>query len=72
MFDSSIWLEDNATRIVWITLLPVMNGNRSCRFADSANVARASSAAGGTALKRFEGPDPLTPEDENQVRHIKP
>jgi hypothetical protein len=74
ILDSSLWLEDSDTRIVWITLLAVMNEDGFCRFASPANVARrarVSPAATVAALKKFEGPDPLTPEDENQGRRIE-
>jgi hypothetical protein len=74
MLDSSIWLEDDATRIVWITLLAVMDEDGFCPFASPANVARrarVSPAAAVAALKRFQAPDPLTPEAENQGRRIE-
>jgi hypothetical protein len=74
ILDSSIWLEDDATRIVWITLLAAMNEDGFCRFASPANVAlraRVPAADAVVALKKFEGPDPLTPEDENQGRRIE-
>jgi hypothetical protein len=39
ILDSSIWLEDSDTRIVWITLLAVIDEDGMCRFASPANVA---------------------------------
>jgi hypothetical protein len=51
-----------------------MDEDGFCRFASPANVARrarVSSAAAVAALKRLEGPDPLTPEDEDQGRRIE-
>jgi hypothetical protein len=74
ILDSSIWLEDSDTRIVWITLLAAMDEDGFCRFASPANVARrarVSPAAAVAALKKFEAPDPLTPEDENQGPRIE-
>jgi hypothetical protein len=74
ILDSSIWLEDDATRIVWITLLAVMDEEGFCRFSSPANIARrarVSPAAAVAALKKFEGPNPLTPEDENEGRRIE-
>jgi hypothetical protein len=74
ILDSSIWLEDDATRIVWITLLAVMDEDGFCPMASPANVAiraRVSPAAAVAALKRFESPDPMTPEDENEGRRIE-
>ena len=74
ILDSSIWLEDDATRIVWITLLAVMDEDGFCPFASPANVAiraRVAPAAAFAALKKFESPDPLTPEAEHEGRRIK-
>jgi hypothetical protein len=74
ILDSSIWLEDSDTRIVWITLLAVMDEQGFCRFAYPANVARrarVSPAAAVAALKKFEAPDPLSPEDDNEGRRIE-
>jgi hypothetical protein len=74
ILDSSVWLEDDATRIVWITLLAAMDEDGFCRFASPANVAlraRVSPAAAAAALKKFENPDPMTPEDENEGRRIE-
>jgi hypothetical protein len=74
LLDSNIWLEDSATRIVWITLLAVMDEDGLCRFSSPANVAlraRVSPAAAAAALKKFEAPDPMTPEDENEGRRIE-
>jgi hypothetical protein len=62
------------TRIVWITLLAVMDEDGFCRIASPANIARlarVSPAAAVAALKRFEGRDPLSPEDENEGRRIE-
>jgi hypothetical protein len=74
ILDSSIWLEDDATRIVWITLLAVMDEDGLSRFASVANIARrakVSYAAAAVALKKFESPDPLTLEAENHGRRIE-
>ena len=74
ILDSSIWLEDSDTRIVWITLLAVMDQDGFCRFASPANIARrarVSPAAAVAALKKFEAPDPLSPEGENEGRRIE-
>jgi hypothetical protein len=74
ILDGSIWLEDDATRIVWITLLAVMDENGFCPFASPANVAiraRVAPAVAIAALKKFESPDPLTPEAEHEGRRIK-
>jgi hypothetical protein len=74
ILDSSVWLEDSDTRIVWITLLAVMDQDGFCRFASPANIARrarVSPAAAVAALKKFEAPDPLSPEGENEGRRIE-
>ena len=74
ILDSSIWLEDSDTRIVWITLLAVMDQDGFCRFASPANIARrarVSPAAAVAAVKKFEAPDPLSPEGENEGRRIE-
>ncbi len=59
ILDSSLWLKDDATRIVWIRLLAVMDEDGFCPFASPANIAiraRVSFAAPVAVLKRFEGP----------------
>jgi hypothetical protein len=74
ILDTPIWLEDSDTRIVWITLLAVIDEDGFCRFASPTNIARrarVSPAAAVAALKKFEGPDPLAPEDENEGRRIE-
>ena len=74
ILDSSIWLEDSDIRIVWITLLAVMDEDGFCPFASPANVAiraRVQPAIAIAALKKFESPDPLTPEAEHEGRRIE-
>ncbi len=74
ILDCSIWLEDSDTRIVWITLLAAMDEDGFCPFSSPANVAnraRVAPAAAIAALKKFEGHDPLTSEDESRGRRIE-
>jgi hypothetical protein len=40
ILDSSIWLEPQATRLVWITLLAAMDEDGFCPFASGLNLAR--------------------------------
>ena len=61
ILDSSIWLEDSDTRIVWIMLLAVMDQDGFCRFASPANIARrarVSPAAAVAALQEVRGTGP--------------
>jgi hypothetical protein len=59
ILDSSIWAEDNDTRILWITMLVMADANGVVRASGSgiAHRARISEAAFRKALKTLEAPD---------------
>jgi hypothetical protein len=74
ILDSSIWLEDEATRIVWVTMLAVMDEDGYCQFASAANVAhraRVSVEAAERALACLESPDEHSSDPENEGRRIE-
>ena len=74
ILDSSIWLEPDPTRIVWVTLLAAMDEDGFCPFACAANIAnraRVSLEAAETALKTLESPDPNSGDPEHEGRRIE-
>jgi hypothetical protein len=74
ILDSSIWLETDSTRIVWVTLLATMDEDGFCAFACAENVAnraRVSSEAAEAALKALESPDPNSGDSEHEGRRIE-
>lgn len=74
ILDSSIWLEPDSTRIVWMTLLASMDEDGFCAFACAANVAnraRVSLEAAEAALKTLESPDPNSADPEQDGRRIE-
>jgi hypothetical protein len=74
ILDSSVWLEPHATRIVWLTLLAVMDEDGMCQFASVVNLARraiVTTEEAGAALKVLESPDPHSSDPENDGRRIE-
>lgn len=74
ILDSSIWLEPDSTRIVWITLLATMDEDGMCPFACAENVARRAAVpieSAKEALSRLESPDPNSSDPENEGRRIE-
>jgi hypothetical protein len=74
ILDSSIWLESDSTRIVWITLMASMDEDGMCQFASSVNVARRAGVTAEqavAALKLLEGPDPHSSDRDNEGRRIE-
>lgn len=74
LLDSSIWLESTSTRIVWLTLLAVMDETGFARFAAIGNVAnraRVTLAEADAALKCLESPDPESSDPEHEGRRIQ-
>jgi hypothetical protein len=60
ILDSSIWLEDHPTRIVWITLLAAMDQDGFAPFSTVQNLARragVTDAEAESAVATLEGPD---------------
>ncbi len=74
ILDSSIWLESNATRIVWVTLLAAMDQDGFARFASVRNLANravVSNEDAAEAVRCLEGPDQHAPEQPHEGRRIE-
>ncbi len=74
ILDSSIWLEDNPTRIVWLTFIAAMDEHGFCSFASAANVARRAVVTlkeAKTAIEKFERPDPDSGDSDNEGRRLE-
>lgn len=73
ILDSSIWCEDSATRLVWITMLAMKNrdGNVEAAVPGLANRARVSIEDCRKALQVFLSPDPESRSKDHEGRRIK-
>ena len=74
ILDSSIWLESDATRIVWITLLAAMDEDGYAPFSAKENLARRANVkmdALEKAITILESPDKYNPDDEFEGRRIE-
>jgi hypothetical protein len=74
ILDSSIWLESQSTRIVWLTLLAAMDQDGMARFASGANLAhraRVTIEEAAAAVKLLESPDPHSSDPDNAGRRIE-
>lgn len=74
ILDSSIWLEDTPTRIVWITLLAAMDETGYAHFSALENLAgraRVTAAEAQKAIECFVAPDPNSGDPENDGRRIE-
>jgi hypothetical protein len=74
ILDSSIWLEPDATRIVWITMIAAMDETGFCHFAAIANLARRANVslrAAKEAVKILEAPDKESGDPEFEGRRIE-
>lgn len=69
---SSIWSEDDKTRIVWITMLAMMTARGLVQASVSglAHAARVSPEDCKRALARLEAPDPDSTSPEHEGRRI--
>jgi hypothetical protein len=70
---SSIWSEDDKTRILWVTLLALAdkNGMIEAAIPGLANAARISIKDCEDAIKKFESPDHYSRSVANEGRRIK-
>lgn len=70
---STIWQEDLATKVVWITMLALKNGRHEVEASvpGLAHVAGVSLQDCEAALKRFESPDPYSRNQEHEGRRIQ-
>ena len=74
ILDSSIWLEEPATKVVWITLLAAMDEDGFAHFAAVKNLAnRAVLTLEDTegAVKVLESPDPNSSDSDHEGRRIE-
>ena len=74
ILDSSIWLESDTTRVVWITMIAAMDETGFCQFASVANLAhraRVNPEMAETAVATLEGPDPNSSDPDNEGRRIE-
>jgi hypothetical protein len=71
---SSIWQEDNATRIVWITMLATADANGLVEGAvpGLAHIARVDLDECQRALMRLQSPDPYSRTQDFDGRRIEP
>jgi hypothetical protein len=74
ILDSSVWLQPDTTRIVWITLLAAMDQDGYARFATITNLARravVSDDDAAEAVRILESPDQASEDDEHEGRRIE-
>ena len=74
ILDSSIWLESDTTRIVWITLIAAMDEDGMAHFASLSNLARraiVTQKAAQAAVASLEGPDENSSDPENDGKRIE-
>lgn len=74
ILDSSIWLETDTTRIVWLTLIASMDETGFCQYAALGNMAgraRVDLEQCRLAVDRLEAPDPESSDPDNEGRRIE-
>lgn len=74
ILDSTIWLESDATRLVWITFIAAMDEDGFVALASVGNVAaraRVTVKAAEAAVRALEGPDGVDPNQEHEGRRIE-
>jgi hypothetical protein len=74
ILDSSIWLETDHTRLIWITLLATMDEDGFCQYASVANLAHRSIVpveAAQKAVNALESPDENSSDPDNEGRRIE-
>lgn len=74
ILDSSIWLESDGTRLVWLTLLAAMDQDGFCEYASVPNLAhraRVTLQAAQQAVEILEAPDPYSADPDNDGRRIE-
>lgn len=71
---SSVWSEDDQTRIVWITLLAMadQHGEIQASIPGVARLAGVSLQATEAAIAKFLGPDPYSRTPDNEGRRLLP
>jgi hypothetical protein len=74
ILDSSIWLEDAETRLIWITMLAAMDEDGFAEFASAGNVAHRARLGKEETLRAIailESPDPDSSDPDNDGRRIE-
>lgn len=74
ILDSSIWLEEPATKVVWITLIAAMNEDGFAHFASTQNLANRSVLSieeTEAAVKVLESPDSNSSDPDHEGRRIE-
>lgn len=74
ILDSSIWLESDPHRLVWITLIAAMDEDGNAMFASAGNLAaraRVTREQAESAVDSFENPDPDSGDHDNEGRRIE-
>jgi hypothetical protein len=74
ILDSSIWLEDDSTRIVWLTFLAAKDGEGFARFAAIENLARRANVSiekATHAVEVLEAPDVNSSSQAHDGRRIE-
>jgi hypothetical protein len=74
ILDSSIWLEEDSTRIVWLTFLAAKDGEGFARFAAVENVARRANVSvdkAARAVEVLEAPDAESSNPAHEGRRIE-
>jgi len=74
ILDSSIWLESTPTRIVWLTMIAVMDEMGFAQFASVGNVAhraRVTLEEAKDAILTLESPDPASSDPANDGKRLQ-
>ena len=74
ILDSTIWLEADSTRLVWITFIAIMDEDGFVALSSIGNVAaraRVSLEDAERAIKTLESPDSLDPSQDHDGRRIE-
>lgn len=74
ILDSSIWMEESPTRIVWMTFIAAMDETGFTQFASVANLAhraRVTMVEAQAAVACLEGPDENSSDPDHEGRRIE-
>lgn len=74
ILDSTLWLENHTTRLVFITLMASMDDDGFARFGSPQNLARRAHVTleeAKEAIETLEGPDKENPDQPHQGRRIE-
>jgi hypothetical protein len=74
ILDSTIWLEADATRLVWITFIAIMDEDGFVALSSIGNVAaraRVSTEDAQAAIATLESPDKADPDQEHEGRRVE-